>query len=135
VLILFGAVPRRSKLERHVVGPCVQDVIRSCLCRISTWIVCKMGANESTEVNDQVDDERIRVRTEGSKSNITCCALLADGAHRMTRICVTYAPDSTPDARATSHPRIGRKCCALLVRATFAFKGCYFWTPLYKKDG
>jgi hypothetical protein len=71
--------------------------------------------------------------TEGSKSNIPCCALLARQVRatfawctrakwrtsyvNFTRnLCVTYAPDSC--RMRMSHPRIRRKCCPHLPRAT-----------------
>jgi hypothetical protein len=88
----------------------------------------------------------VSARTEGSKSNIPCCALLpaavarnicmmyADyivhDAHR-TRICVTcdICAKFTPDARvASANP-------TQMLRAPAAWgarnKGCYFWTALY----
>jgi hypothetical protein len=66
---------------------------------------------------------------EGSKSNISCCALLArrvratfawytrdtSYANFARNICVTYAPDSR--RIHASHPRIRRKCCANLPSA------------------
>jgi hypothetical protein len=46
--------------------------------------------------------------TEGSKSNIPCCALLC--------LVTYYAPDSRRiHAGCASHPRIRRKCCAHIL--------------------
>jgi hypothetical protein len=85
--------------------------------------------------------------TEGSKSNIHCCALLSrqvratltfawwtratwrtSYANFARNICVTYSPDTHrihSRRMRTSHPRIRR--FAHLPRAT---KECYFWSPL-----
>jgi hypothetical protein len=77
--------------------------------------------------------------TEGSKSNIPCCARqvratfawYADGhtsyANFARNICVTYAPDSLRMRVTSANPtQMLRAPAARGARNT-----CYFWTPVY----